>query len=329
MWSNGITTDFAAYVDWTSTDESVATVKEGVVTGVAVGTATITATYGATTDTCTVTVTPAVPPVDTFLPRLYVHGGPTFTDGAITIGTQFRKVSTGSIYVTGVRFWRRHQHPVDRPDRLLCASSAAPPWPPRASSIPSAPATAGWDTITLRHTRRDHRRRPHHIVWVWLPSGGYHAFPNYFATAAKLSQLGLFDSTATPGAGKFRQPPAGSPDTTQPATSFNNNSYLVEPLVTAQIVIPDPGDPTALTVTPATADVGVGGSEQLIGQVSWEDISPTNETAFTTWESDDTDIATVVRAGWSPVSPWAAARSPATTPGSPTRVRSPSPPGPA
>ena len=58
VWSNGITTDFAAFIDWTSSDESMATVKEGVVAGVAVGTATITATYGATTDTCTLTVDP-------------------------------------------------------------------------------------------------------------------------------------------------------------------------------------------------------------------------------------------------------------------------------
>ena len=295
VWSNGITTDFAAFIDWTSSDESKATVKEGIVVGVAVGSVTITATYGATTDTCTVTVTPAVPPVDTFLPRLYVHGGPIFTDGAITIGTQFRKVSTGSIYVSGVRFWRGTNTQSTAPV-AYCGIVGGATLATATSTIATAPATAGWDQINFATPVEITGTTPH-IVWVWLPSGGYHSFANYFATPSKLSQLGLFDSTATPGAGKFKQPPGGSPDTTQPTSSFNNNSYLVEPTVTAQIVIPDPGDPTALSVLPATADVGVAGTTQLTGQVSWEGISPTNETAFTTWTSGTPAVATVSTSG--------------------------------
>ncbi len=43
-------------VTWTSSDDTKATVKDGVVTGVAAGTATITATAGEATATCTVTV---------------------------------------------------------------------------------------------------------------------------------------------------------------------------------------------------------------------------------------------------------------------------------
>ena len=46
-------------VTWTSSDTSVATVKNGVVTAIKVGTATITAKAGSKTATCTVTVTPA------------------------------------------------------------------------------------------------------------------------------------------------------------------------------------------------------------------------------------------------------------------------------
>lgn len=45
-----------ATVTWTSSDETVATVANGVVTGVANGEATITATNGSATDTCAVTV---------------------------------------------------------------------------------------------------------------------------------------------------------------------------------------------------------------------------------------------------------------------------------
>lgn len=43
-------------ITWASSDDTVATVENGVITGVAVGTATITATCGDYSDTCTVTV---------------------------------------------------------------------------------------------------------------------------------------------------------------------------------------------------------------------------------------------------------------------------------
>ena len=107
VWSNGISTDFADYVTWTSDDEDIATVKEGgVVAGITQGDATITAVYGAITETCTLTVGPRVVPRDTFLPASYNYGGAIFSDGAITLGTQFRKKATGSIFLAGVRFWR-------------------------------------------------------------------------------------------------------------------------------------------------------------------------------------------------------------------------------
>ena len=50
-------------VTWTSSDESVATVVDGVVTSVGAGNATITATSGALSANCSVTVTPAIVPV--------------------------------------------------------------------------------------------------------------------------------------------------------------------------------------------------------------------------------------------------------------------------
>ena len=53
-------TDVTAYAEWTSSDESVATVSKGVVTGVSKGTATITATYNGYRVTHTVTVTDVI-----------------------------------------------------------------------------------------------------------------------------------------------------------------------------------------------------------------------------------------------------------------------------
>ena len=54
---------YGTTVTWTSSDDEVATVTDGVVTGVAAGTATITATITVDgtsyTDTCAVTVTAA------------------------------------------------------------------------------------------------------------------------------------------------------------------------------------------------------------------------------------------------------------------------------
>lgn len=57
--ANGKTYDVAAPITWASDKESVATVKDGVVTGVDYGTATITATLGTTTETPDTTETPA------------------------------------------------------------------------------------------------------------------------------------------------------------------------------------------------------------------------------------------------------------------------------
>ncbi len=51
-------TDATESVTWKSSDEKIATVKDGVVTGVKIGTATITATAGSQSATCTVTVEP-------------------------------------------------------------------------------------------------------------------------------------------------------------------------------------------------------------------------------------------------------------------------------
>lgn len=53
-------TDVTAYAEWTSSNESVATVSKGVVTGVSKGTATITATYNGYRVTHTVTVTDVI-----------------------------------------------------------------------------------------------------------------------------------------------------------------------------------------------------------------------------------------------------------------------------
>ena len=74
--ANGKTYDVAAPITWASDKESVATVKDGVVTGVDYGTATITATLGTTTETPDTTGTPATQAEDDT-----ATGGDTVTGG--------------------------------------------------------------------------------------------------------------------------------------------------------------------------------------------------------------------------------------------------------
>lgn len=74
--ANGKTYDVADPITWASDKESVATVKDGVVTGVDYGTATITATLGTTTETPDTTETPA-----TQAEGDEVTGGDAVTDG--------------------------------------------------------------------------------------------------------------------------------------------------------------------------------------------------------------------------------------------------------
>lgn len=80
--ANGKTYDVAAPITWASDKESVATVKDGVVTGVDYGTATITATLGATTGT------PATQAEDAT-----VTGGDTATGDSTTTPSNILKAS--------------------------------------------------------------------------------------------------------------------------------------------------------------------------------------------------------------------------------------------
>ena len=290
-WSNGLTTDLTPFATWSSSATGIATVNSrGVVTGVNVGSATITATYGATSDTCTIVVNAVGEILDTFQPYDYAHVGTLFTDGAITLGTRFRNVSTEPINVNGVRIWRSTTAQSAAPVAYLGAVGGAT-LASATSSIASAPATPRWDEILFSTPIVIPVGTGEYIVWVWLPSGGYYSITSYFPTPARPSQLGLFDSGAGASAGRFRQPPAASPDTTQPVNSFGNNFYLVEPLIGTEVI--DPGDVTALNVTPATASITPTTTQQLTAMASWEHVSDTNVTTSTAWVSSNTGVATV------------------------------------
>lgn len=91
--ANGKTYDVAAPITWASDKESVATVKDGVVTGVDYGTATITATLGTTTETPDTTETPA-----TQAEGDEVTGGDAVTDGDNTPSNTLTASCTVDVY---------------------------------------------------------------------------------------------------------------------------------------------------------------------------------------------------------------------------------------
>ena len=66
-------------ITWGSSDTSVATVADGVVTAVGLGTATITASCGSYSATCTVTVAAVMS--GTNLPQVYIAGSTTYSSG--------------------------------------------------------------------------------------------------------------------------------------------------------------------------------------------------------------------------------------------------------
>lgn len=91
--ANGKTYDVADPITWASDKESVATVKDGVVTGVDYGTATITATLGATTETPDTTETPA-----TQAEGDEVTGGDAVTDGDNTPSNTLKASCTVTVF---------------------------------------------------------------------------------------------------------------------------------------------------------------------------------------------------------------------------------------
>lgn len=91
--ANGKTYDVADPITWASDKESVATVKDGVVTGVDYGTATITATLGATTETPDTTETPATQAEDDT-----ATGDGTVTDGDNTPSNTLKASCTVTVF---------------------------------------------------------------------------------------------------------------------------------------------------------------------------------------------------------------------------------------
>lgn len=95
---------YATAITWSSSNEAIATVENGIVTGVAAGTATITATMGELTATCTVTVKAAEAPIEPVEGLIYEYdfeNGATGMFAGATSAGHFEVVSNGGIDNSG------------------------------------------------------------------------------------------------------------------------------------------------------------------------------------------------------------------------------------
>jgi hypothetical protein len=122
-------------VSWSTSDETKATVANGVVTAVATGTATITVTTedGNFTDTCSVSVLPSIIPSGTTVTKLTEN---VWTDGNLptssdeqwfkftaTASTQFIHVSLGTLNALYVQVYNSSGFPVQSETNLYTGSS--------------------------------------------------------------------------------------------------------------------------------------------------------------------------------------------------------------
>jgi len=148
------------------------------------------------------------------------------SDGPIELGTRFHRAGTTPITVHGVRFYRSTVAQVTNPMAYLAPVGGAILASKAAAA--ATPAAAGWETV-LFDTPITISTSTEHIVWIWLPSGGYYG-TNAYLTDDKPSRLGQF---VTPfGGGVFKQPPAGTLGNSEPVQAYLNSWYWVDLLVT-------------------------------------------------------------------------------------------------
>lgn len=225
-WSDSSTTNVTSTATWTTTDATKATVSSsGLVNAVAVGTATITAATSGVSDTCAVTVTSVV--YDSLKTEAQVPGTTVGSDGAIELGTRFRRLGTSPIVVRGVRFYRSTVAQSQAPVVYLAPVGGS--ILATKTALSATPGAAGWETV-LFDTPVTVSNSTDHIIWIWLPGGGYYGLVNGLG-ADTPSRLGLFEAPFD--GGKFKQPPAGTNGNSEPVASFQSAFYWVDPLVTA------------------------------------------------------------------------------------------------
>ena len=169
---------------------------------------------------------PDVPPNYDSLFGTTPYAGTVNVDGAINVGTRFQRVGTGTLTLYGAKWWRPARA-MGSPRLCHCAAGAGTATSTKVSTAADV-TTAGWETV-LFDTPVTISSSAVQVVWMNLPTGGYAATNNGLQTGVA-SQQGLFSASVASTPGVFAQPPGSA--TTEPAASFQNSYYWVDPLIT-------------------------------------------------------------------------------------------------
>lgn len=285
-FSDGSTRDVTSQVTWASSNGAVATINAaGLASVVSAGTTSISAAQGSAQASTVLTVQATAATATTIwqstaAPRRSDAG----SDGPVELGVKFRSDVNG--YVTGVRFYKSFANTGTHVGSLWTISGTR-----LASATFSAESAAGWQEVTFT-TPVSISANTVYIASYHTDVGHYSADSGYFWTVGVDSPPlhapadGVFGPDGCYGYG-----PAG----TFPQNGFNGTNYWVD-----VVFVSTPGPaPTlsSIAVTPASAAVSTGATQQFVATGSYSDGSVRDLTSLVTWASSSPSVATVGASG--------------------------------
>ena len=258
-------------VTWSSSNTAVATVSTGgLVTGVAVGSATITVTTqdGNYTASCAVTVDAETITTYTVLTTQVPISSEV--DNSCELGMKFTSTRAGQIIK--IRFYKPASESGSHVGRLWSATGTL-----LASATFSGETSSGWQEVIL-NTPYTILANTTYVVsvnsnnsYVYTTNGLQSAITN-----GPLSSIAGSNGVFIYTVGAF------------PNQTYNNCNYFRDvtfSTVTVHVI--------SVSVNPTTANIGIGGTQQLIATVLPTDAANKN----VTWTSSNTDVATVSTTG--------------------------------
>ena len=206
--------------------------------------------------------------------------GYTATDdlNAVELGLLFR--SSEAVPVYGLRFYKSALNTGEHVGSLWTSSGEL-----LARVTFTNETASGWQTAMF-DTPVPTIAGVEYVVSYHAPNGGYSYDPQYF-TASGLTR-GILD---VPGGGVPNGHFRYSPEPTFPDGSYNGNNYWIDPIVGSRSA-------TGVTVSPASAEITVGGAGQaLTANASYSDSTTADVTATAVWTSSNAAVATVDASG--------------------------------
>ncbi len=257
-------------VTWSSSNTGVATVSSGgLVTGVAVGSATITVTTQDGNYTATSAITVASVPTTFTVLTTQVPAG-SEVDNSCELGMKFRSSQAGLI--TKIRYYRPAAETGSHIGRLWSSTETL-----LASASFTGETSSGWQEVTLS-TPFAILANTTYVVSVNSNNSYVYTINGLQAaiTNGPLSSIPGANGIFTYSAGSF------------PDESYQNTNYFRDITFTTSFV-----NVTSVSVSPTTATLNIGGTQQLT-----ETVLPANATnKSVTWSSSNTAVATVSTSG--------------------------------